>query len=86
MGLGVGMAAASAIAPQIGGMMQGIGQPIQQMQPQSAVQNNLNATWNCSCGQMGIVGNFCNNCGSPKPQPVSATWNCSCGNANIVVL
>lgn len=84
MGLGVGMAAASAIAPQIGGMMQGLNQPIQQMQPQSVVQNNLSATWNCSCGQMGIVGNFCNNCGSPKPQPVSATWNCSCGNVNII--
>lgn len=81
MGLGVGMAAASAIAPQIGGMMQGIGQPIQQMQPQSQVQNGA---WNCTCGQMNIVGNFCNNCGSRKPQPVSETWNCICGQMNIV--
>ena len=24
-------------------------------------------TWTCVCGQMGNVGNFCRNCGTPKP-------------------
>lgn len=35
--------------------------------------------WTCpSCGQTGNTGNFCTNCGSPKPS--SGTWTCpSCG-------
>lgn len=79
LGLGVGMAAANAMAPQIGGMMQGFNP---QMQPMSAVTDAN--TWDCSCGQKGIIGNFCNNCGSKKPQPVAAdTWDCSCGQKGI---
>lgn len=35
--------------------------------------------WNCSCGQKGITGKFCPECGSPKPAPAQ-TWDCpSCG-------
>lgn len=61
LGLGVGMAAASAVAPQIGGMMQGFN-----MQPQSP--NSLDAVdmWDCSCGQRGNHGNFCSNCGKKR--------------------
>ena len=35
----------------------------------------------CSCGQSGITGNFCPNCGSKKPEPKPAgdSWKCSCG-------
>lgn len=88
MGLGVGMAAASAIAPQIGGMMQGFANP--QMQPAGAVMNagavvNSAQTWDCSCGYKGVIGNFCNNCGSKKPEPQApATWDCACGQKGIV--
>lgn len=46
---------------------------MQQMQPQSA------NTWTCSC-QTVNSGNFCQNCGQPKPQP--QTWTCSCGQVN----
>lgn len=35
--------------------------------------------WTCSCGQAGNTGNFCANCGTPKPAP--AGWSCSCGHA-----
>ena len=37
--------------------------------------------WTCSCGQGGITGNFCPNCGSRKPEPKSDAdnWTCSCG-------
>lgn len=100
MGLGVGMAAASAIAPQIGGMFQGLGS---QMNPNgmgqgAAGQGTANGmpgmmpmssipaadTWECSCGQKGITGNFCGNCGGKKPAPVAAdTWECSCGQKGI---
>lgn len=82
MGLGVGMAAASAIAPQIGGMFQGMAQQpqAQQMMPASAVAG----AWDCECGNKGVSGNFCNNCGAKKPVPVAAdTWDCTCGQKSI---
>lgn len=95
MGLGVGMAAASTIAPQIGGMMQGFNMNANQnnMNPNGNVQNNMEMggmpqqnsdTWDCSCGNKGVVGNFCNMCGAKKPEPVASTWDCSCGNTGIV--
>ncbi len=78
LGLGVGMAAAGAIAPQIGGMMQGFNP---QQQPAAAPAAN---TWDCSCGQKGITGNFCSNCGARRPTPASAdTWDCTCGQKGI---
>lgn len=95
MGLGMGMAAMNAMAPQIGGMFQGLNPQINNMQSQQQQanpvimpMNQVNGsqdTWDCSCGLTGIVGNFCNNCGGKKPQPVvSETWDCSCGLTGIV--
>ncbi len=46
MGLGVGMATASAIAPQIGGMMQGFNMP-----SQTSTDSIAEDTWDCTCGQ-----------------------------------
>lgn len=34
-------------------------------------------SWDCSCGQRGIAGNFCPNCGAARPAP--AVWDCPCG-------
>ena len=34
--------------------------------------------WKCSCGKVND-GNFCSNCGSPKPV---AGWTCTCGTVN----
>lgn len=80
LGFGVGLTAAQAIAPQIGNMMQGLGNPAQQ--PAQASTGN---TWDCTCGQRGIIGNFCNNCGSPRPKIGGAdTWDCSCGQKGII--
>ena len=80
LGLGVGITAATAIAPQISNMMSGLGNT------SGSQANNVNGnTWDCSCGQKGIIGNFCNNCGCPKPQPVTAnTWDCVCGQKGII--
>lgn len=61
LGLGVGMAAASAVAPQIGGMMKGFN-----MQPQSPNSPDAASMWDCSCGQRGNQGNFCSNCGKKR--------------------
>lgn len=54
-------------------MMQQTQQPVQQ------AQNTQQGGWQCSCGTV-ATGNFCPNCGSPKPQPSS--WQCSCGTVN----
>lgn len=39
-------------------------------------------TWNCSCGETGITGKFCPNCGTKKPEEKSDSWTCSCGAVN----
>ena len=77
VGLGLGMAAVRAVAPQIGGMMNDFNFG----QSQAAPSN----TWDCSCGQKGIASNFCPNCGAKKPSPASAdTWDCACGAKGII--
>ncbi|MCL2628180.1 MAG: SPFH domain-containing protein [Oscillospiraceae bacterium] len=38
------------------------------------------AGWTCECGAAGNTGNFCANCGKPKPTP--GTWTCGCGAAD----
>ncbi len=83
MGLSVGMAAASAMAPQIGNMFQGFnmnGQSDSQANP-SAPEAPAADTWNCACGNLKIAGKFCSECGNPRP--VVSTWNCSCGATGI---
>ena len=93
MSMGMGMAAMNAMAPQFGNMMQGFGNMGQQNATSQPVDtanigqagNAGKDTWDCSCGQKGIVGNFCNNCGSKKPEPVKEDpWDCSCGNKGII--
>jgi len=46
-------------------------------QPQQQPQQASN-TWKCECGNEN-TGNFCSNCGKPKPSP---NWQCECGNVN----
>ena len=82
VGLGVGLAAAGVIAPQIGnmfGQMQNTNQPADTQTPAPAQSG-----WDCSCGQKNITSNFCPNCGSKKPEPKPAdSWDCSCGTTGI---
>ena len=41
-------------------------------------------TWDCACGNKGIAGKFCGECGAKKPEPKAAdTWDCACGNKGI---
>lgn len=53
-------------------------QQMQQAQPAPAPAAQ---GWTCSCGQSGITGNFCPNCGGKKPEPKPAgdSWQCTCG-------
>ena len=76
LGLGVGMAAAGQLAPQIGNLFGGM-QPDPTAPPQPPAD-----TWQCVCGNM-ASGMFCSNCGSKKPAPVE-TWDCACGNKGVV--
>ena len=69
------------MAGQMGGMnaqnLYQMGAQQQQQQPAPEVP----AGWTCACGQSGITGKFCPNCGKPKPVPVPAggSWKCACG-------
>ncbi len=88
LGLGVGLAAVGAVAPQLNNMVQGMNPQygnMQPMQPQNQFAQPMQDTWNCSCGNTKVIGNFCNMCGSKRPalaQP--QTWNCECGQTGIV--
>ena len=61
---------------QMGMQQQQMQQPAPAPAPAAAPANG----WTCACGQAGITGKFCPNCGKPKPAPVAANaWKCSCG-------
>lgn len=49
-----------------------------QQQPAPAAVNP--GAWKCSCGAVN-TGNFCPECGSPKPA-AAESWTCSCGAVN----
>ena len=55
-------------------------QPVQQQAPAAPAAA---AGWTCACGQTGITGNFCPECGAKKPAPAAeGGWTCSCGAVN----
>ncbi len=51
-----------------------------QAQQQAAQAQQAQGGWKCSCGNVN-TGNFCNNCGSKKPE-AAGSWKCSCGTEN----
>ena len=55
----------------------------QQMQQQAAQPAPAPAVqgWTCSCGQSGITGKFCPECGKPRPA-ADGGWTCACGAVN----
>ena len=74
------------MAGQMGGMnAQGLyqmGAQQQAQQPAPAAPAAPANGWTCVCGQSGITGNFCPNCGSkkPAPKPAAGSWKCpQCG-------
>lgn len=74
MGLGLGLGAMGSVV----NMTRDAISPV--MQAASGV--GTPAGWSCSCGQNGIAGNFCPNCGAKKPEP-KVGWNCACGQTGI---
>ena len=88
MGLGIGMAAASAVAPQLVNMFGGMNPQGTIFPDQNTAGDSQNAPkgWDCpECGEKNITRKFCPECGCKKPEPKSAdTWDCpSCGCKNI---
>ena len=76
LGLGVGIAAAKAVSPQIGTMMQGFNLGAEQPSAPAA-------GWDCACGTKGITTGFCPNCGAKKPEERTG-WDCpTCGQKGI---
>ena len=74
------------MAGQMGGMnaqnLYQMGAQQQAAQPAPAAPAAPAGGWTCSCGQSGITGNFCPNCGSkkPEPKPAAGSWKCpQCG-------
>ena len=92
LGLGVGLAAAQTVAPQIGNIMQGFqvgAAPAQTPVPvpmPGAPAAPAAAGWDCpACGTKNIQSRFCPDCGAKKPEPKPAdTWDCpACGAKGI---
>ena len=41
-------------------------------------------SWNCGCGQQGLHGKFCPECGMPAPPMLPETWDCpTCGKKDL---
>ncbi len=66
------------MAQQAGGMNAGQLFQMGAQQQQAPQMAPAGAAWTCSCGAPNS-GNFCTNCGKPRP---NANWTCSCGNVN----
>lgn len=82
-GLGIGLGAMSGV----------IGITKEALNPMTSDANqlglmanqNISGAWDCTCGQKGIVGNFCNNCGAKRPEnKPPETWDCSCGQKGVI--
>ena len=87
VGMGMGMNMMGGQAANLFAMGQGQ-QPAPQQgsNPQFAPQQPAGPAqpetgWTCGCGCVNS-GNFCKNCGKPKPEPKPAGWVCACGAAN----
>lgn len=76
MGMGMGMNAAGGF---MGAASATNAQQMQAQAAQTAQAAQAAGTWTCACGSVNS-GNFCGQCGAPKPQP--ASWTCSCGSVN----
>lgn len=88
MGLGIGMAAAQAVVPQMGNMFSGMN-PNQNNAPANETAPASQSTsvgWDCpACGAKNIQSKFCPDCGSKKPESKQENgWDCpNCGCKNI---
>jgi hypothetical protein len=77
-GLGVGLGAMGSVIGMTKDAMSPALDTVSAME--QSVGNTISGVWDCTCGQKGIVGKFCSNCGTKKPEiPLMDVWDCSCG-------
>ena len=80
----------AGLGVSLGAMGSVIGMTKDAMQPMTdaaakmgqTVSGAISGIWKCSCGTDGNTGNFCPNCGKPRPVQ-EETWDCSCGKKGL---
>ncbi len=75
-GLGLGLGAMGSVI----GMTKDAIQPMTDAASQmgQSFGSTISDIWDCTCGQKGNTGNFCNHCGARRPEQ-KAGWDCACG-------
>lgn len=76
MGVGVGMQSTTGF---MGAASQSNQAQMEREATRTTAAQPVQGGWKCSCGNDN-TGNFCSNCGKPKPE--ASGWKCSCGNDN----
>lgn len=77
-GLGIGLGAMSGV---IGMTKDAMNPALQEASVLGqGINNSISGAWDCSCGQKGINGNFCSNCGAKR---MGDYWDCECGQKGI---
>ncbi len=80
MGMAGGAMSQPMIAPEGSASMGGSMAAVQNAQTAAATASSVaDEGWNCECGSTGNKGNFCAECGKPKPKD---GWTCECGALN----
>ena len=79
IGLGAGLGLMSKIGSSVSSMMD-MPENHSEFLNKGAVVSTSDS-WDCSCGARGQTGNFCAECGKPKPHSVNE-WKCDCGAVN----
>ena len=77
MGMGMAMNAGGGMNAQ---NLFAMGQQNQQAQQQNASASPKADVWKCGKCRASVSGNFCPECGSPRPE--NKGWTCSCGAVN----
>lgn len=65
-GLGVGLGAMSGVMNMTKDALSPLAE--QGVQMGQTMEGMLKTAWNCSCGQVGNIGNFCSNCGNKRSE------------------
>lgn len=76
MGVGMGMQSTTGF---MGAASQSNQAQMEREATRTTAAQPVQGGWKCSCGNDN-TGNFCSNCGKPKPE--ASGWKCSCGNDN----
>ena len=84
-GLGIGLGAMGSVIGMtrdaVGPLISDAGQAVQNTPAPDASAPAAAGAWDCTCGQKGLTGKFCPECGAKRPQP--ETWDCICGQKNL---